>query len=110
MQCIGGQEAGLKAGSEVNMDEGGTPTLPYPPPPLPHSRVVSRILFYAVFVCFCTYSQSNGFVALNDWQQQQQQQQRLSDVGAAVGRLLLLRPPKLLPLNLHIDWTLMTGY
>ena len=33
-----------------------------------------------------TVSQSNGFVALNDWQQQQQ---RLSDVGAAVGRLLL---------------------
>ena len=82
--------------------------LPYPPPPpLPHSRVVSRILFYAVFVCFCTYSQSNGFVALNDWQQQQQQ--RLSDVGAAVGRLLLLRPPMLLPLNLYIDWALMTA-
>ena len=44
----GGQEAELKAGSEVNMDEEGSPALPLPYPSL-HS-VVSRILFYAVLL------------------------------------------------------------
>ena len=61
------------------------------PPSSPSLSVLSRILFYAG-CCVCasvrTVSQSNGFVALNDWQQQQQQQ-RLSDVGAAVGQRLL---------------------
>ena len=69
--CIGGQEAELKAGSEVNMDEEGTG----PPTLLSLTLVVSRILFYTG-CCVCasvrTASQSNGFVALNDWQQQQQ--------------------------------------
>ena len=46
MGLVGGQEAELKAGSEVNMDEEGTPALPLPYPSL-HS-LVSRILFYAV--------------------------------------------------------------
>ena len=59
------------------------------PPSSPSLSALSRILFYTG-CCVCasvrTVSQSNGFVALNDWQQQQQ---RLSDVGAAVGRLLL---------------------
>ena len=83
--CIGGQEAELKAGSEVNMDEEGTG----PPTLLSLTLVVSRILFYTG-CCVCasvrTVSQLNGFVALNDWQQQQRL--RLSDVGVAVGGLL----------------------
>ena len=62
-------------------------------PSSPSLSVLSRILFYTgccVSASVRTVSQSNGFVALNDWQQQQQQQQqRLSDVGDAVGRLLL---------------------
>ena len=77
----GGQEAELKAGSEVNMDEEGTPAST-------PSSLEYFSMQYDVCVCFSTDSQSNGFVALNDWQQQQQQQQqqrqRLSDVGAAV--------------------------
>ena len=85
VQCIGGQEAGLKVGPEVNMDEEGTGSS------AGSLSAVSRILFYTeccVRVCASvrTNSQSNGFVALNDWQQGQQQ--RLSDGGAAVG----LRP------------------
>ena len=46
MGLVGGQEAKLKADSEVNMDEEGTPALPLPYPSL-HS-VLTRILFYAV--------------------------------------------------------------
>ena len=80
---VGGQEGELKAGSEVNMDEEGTPALnlPYPSSSAPSLEYFS--MQYDVCLCFSTDSQSNGFVALNDWQQRQQRQ-RLSDAGAAV--------------------------
>ena len=53
----GGQEAELKAGSEVNMDEEGTGTPSYPP--LPHSRP-SLEYFSTRDVCvrFSTYSRT----------------------------------------------------
>ena len=44
---VGGQEGELKAGSEVNMDEEGTPALNLPYPSS-YPSLVSRILFYAV--------------------------------------------------------------
>ena len=72
-------EAELKASSEVNMDEQGA------------LEQVGRAghnqasVGYSSPCAYCTHTaqtgaQSNGFVALNDWQQLR----RLSDIGAAV--------------------------
>ena len=44
MGLVGGQEAKLKADSEVNMDEEGTPALPCPYP-TPHSTPSSLEYF-----------------------------------------------------------------
>ena len=53
--CTGGQEAELKAGSEVNMDEEGTGRHP---PPLPHPRSSLEYFSTRDVVCVLQYVQS----------------------------------------------------